>query len=598
MVRTETLRKIILFLISLIFIGNVFFLFRWQIVHRDEFKTIAAGRFTTGPIASIRGEILARDGSTLAYSQPAWDVFVYLKDLENAEAQTESRQAIQSRAEFVSKVSTLLGKSEDELTIALNSGSQWIKIDSQIPFETKAKLEKIPSDKFGKKSYLIGLNFELNPRRIYPEGKTVSHITGFVGMDLSSHPIGRGGIEQKYNGVLEPQEGYVAKETDKFGNVIAISDSLYVRAKRGATIKTTIDMNLQEILAKKICEAVERYKAISAKGIIMDPKTGEILAIANCPTFDPNSYFTETNPESFSNRAIVIPYEIGSVAKVFTLSAAVDAIGMRPSDIILQGHTGCRVIVASNFNPDDTREICTYDKKPQGSLTVQHAFVLSDNLAFVQVAEKLGKEKFNEYLRRFGVGKQSGIDLTGESYGILPDLNDPKAWHPVDLAVFSYGHGYQINLLQAVKGIAAIANNGILTRPYVVGEIIEDNKDPKIFSPIAERRVVSELTAQTVKTMMIEIFRSNSEGGFKNLHNYQIAVKSGTALIPNRYSTGYSNEVNATYVGFDATDNAKFIMAIAIEAPQTVEKLSYYSARVVWMEIFEQIKDHLGLKPV
>lgn len=592
------LQRIIIAGFTFFFLVLVIFLFRWQVFERDKFSSFAAGRYTESSIKSIRGEIYSRDGETLAYSEPTWDVFVYIPDLEIVEKEIEGqRSAIQTRREFIEKVSLVLDVSPSDIEDKLNSGSLWIKIADKIDYEKVEELKHMPTDAYKDKVYITGLNFEFTSKRIYPEGDLAPHVIGFMGLDHNSNPIGRVGLESYYNGVLESQDGYVSHEKDQFGNTIALSESIFIRPKRGSSIKTTIDNRLQRKLQDKLCEGVEKYQAESGSAVIIDPRTGEILALANCPTFNQEKYYEVKDGNVFSNRAIVVPYEVGSIAKVFTMSAAVEELGIKGSDIIIEGHNGCREIVASNFDERDVRTICTADRKPQGPLTATEALIKSDNLAFVNLSEKLGKQKMHDYLRAFGVGELSGIDLNGESIGYLPELDDEYAWHPVDMAVFAYGHGYQMNLVQATRGIATIANHGYLMKPYVVSEIQHSDGTKKEFKPEALRKVVSDSTAQTVKEMMEELFIEHAKEGYGYLSNYPIAAKSGTALIPLKDQAGYSSDANATYVGFDTSEDSKFIMAIKLEAPQAVEKLSFYSARPLWMETFNEIKDLLGVKP-
>ncbi|MCA9385282.1 penicillin-binding protein 2 [Candidatus Dojkabacteria bacterium] len=593
----KSLQRIVFLCFFIIFGSIVWFLTRWQILSNDSFVGYAAERYSQESLTSNRGEILSRHGETLAYSDPAWDVYVYIPDLENVERATESRPPIQTRNEFEQKVSTILGISEQELSDNLNLGPQWVKIADKVPYDTYLNLQTIETDRYGDEHYLSGLNFEFTSKRVYPEGNIAPHVLGFIGKDLNSNDIGRGGIEQRYNGMLAAQEGFTAQETDKFGNPIAFSESKYIRAKRGSTLKTTIDITLQEIVQKKLCEGVEQYEAKSGSLIIMDPKTGEILAMANCPDYDPNEYFTIEDADVFTNKAVVVPYEVGSIAKLFTLSAAVEELNVTPDEIISEGHTGCRMIRASNFDEYDVRQICTADKKPQGALTATQALIKSDNLAFINLSDRLGKETMYYYLDGFGVGKPSGIDLSGESIGYLPSLDDPNAWHPIDMAVFAYGHGYQMNLMQATRGIGAIANRGWVMRPYIISEIYDSEEGVKRFEPLAENKVVSDSTTKTVTLMMEELYKQHVETQYRHLLDYPVATKSGTALIPFKDKVGYSSEINATYVGFDTSNDKNFIMAIRLEAPQSVKKLSYYSARPLWIETYDAIKDHFGIKP-
>lgn len=695
------LRKIIFLCFSIIFFGIIFFLVRWQFVEVANFQGLAAERYQSKSLSSIRGDILAKNGETLAYSEPRWDVYAYIGDMREAEAPTTTRSALQTRQEFITKVSTILGNSESDITLKLEllscpiwgrvktkvegenkneilnglkssylvskgqfanevadilgmTTSQvdaeldycpiWVDISKKIDYETKIKLETIPRTNFLNNvktkfdasdnlircilkedeskqcnelrsnvsedelrkltsyiisnrgnAYLVGVNFEFTSQRLYPENELAAHIIGFLGRDLNANDIGRGGLEQKYDGVLEPQEGFIAGETDSQGNLIALSDSVSIRAKRGSTIKTTIDKNIQEILEKKLKEGVEQYEAKSGSAVIMDPKLGSIIAMTSYPTFNPNEYYNVEDVANFTNGGVSIPYEVGSVMKVVTMSAAVEELGIEGDEIVVNGHDGCIEVKASE-DEYDIRKLCTFDKMPKGPLTASQALISSDNIAFIELGTRLGKEKMHKYLSAFGIGKSTVIDVSGESIGYLPALDDPYAWHPVDVGVFSYGHGYQLNLVQATRAVAAVANDGWIMQPYLVSEIIDGNGRSKVFDPVPVEKAVSVETTKKVTVMMEELYKQHSDQGFRHIKNYPIAAKSGTALIPYKDKAGYSSDINATYIGFDSTEEARFIMAIKLEAPQAVKKLSFYSARPLWMSTFDELKGHLGMQ--
>lgn len=641
-VGSKLVHKIICIGFFAIYLLIVGFLAKWQIFEKSQFVGFAAERRLERSIPSIRGDITSRDGSTLAYSEPRFDVFLYLTEIEKVEQNTDTRAKLQTRKELVEKLSAILGSSESEISAKLDAGPSWLKIASKVDINTKEKIEKMPRGQvvtqierqymlntedaecvvLGDKKnycnlgvelyerarkyidnnvsfpYLIGINFETTSRRIYPEGQLASHIIGFLGKDLNANDIGRGGIEQNYDGALTPHEGYILGETDKFGNLITLSESVSIEERRGAEVRTTIDKNIQALIEKKLEEGVNKYQALSGSAIVLNPNTGEILALANFPTYNPQEYFNVENSNQFMNRAVTEPFEIGSVAKVFVLSAGVEELKLSENQILLEGHEGCRQIQASNFDEKDVREICTFDKLPQGRLTVQDAMIKSDNLGFVKIGEMLGKEKLYKYLTDFGVGKGSNVDLSGESFGYLPAITDPYAWHPVDQAVFSYGHGYQMTLLQATRGVAAVANGGWLLMPYVVSEIREVDGSIKDLKPVPVGKVISKQTSEEVRRMMHELFKTHASDGFKQLMKYPVAAKSGTALIPYKDKQGYSSDVNTTYIGFDTSEDSKFIMAMRLESPQAVKKLTHYSTRILWLETYNELKDYLGIKPL
>jgi len=577
------------FLISIVLLGW------WQLFDNEKFILIANDRFREIKIPSVRGSILASDGSTLAYSEPRFDAYVWLPELEFAED-----HGFQTRTEFIQKVALETNQSEEDVLKKLNSGPQWIKVAKKITAKQRDSLLNLRQES-DEGRYLQGLQLEYVNQRIYPENRLASHVIGFVGLDNRSQPIGVGGLEQRWDGSLKPFEGFESGEYDSFGNPITLNAQTKLQAKEGVTIYTTIDKSIQQAVEIKLKEQVERFQAKSGTVIILDPHTGKIIALANYPDYDPNEYFKEENGDVFGNLAVSVPYEIGSIGKVMTLAAALDSGSLTPDTMILpHGHDGCEII-SPNPKPDDTCVdfannpdvdcICTWNQKPQAPMNVIDAFVGSDNIAFRHIAMTMDYKTFYEYLNEFGIGRLSGIDIAGESTGLLKSYND---WNYADQAVYSYGHSYQATPLQAISAIAAMANNGERMQPYIVSKV-DSHDEIKVYNPRKMSEVTSPTTATQVSEIMHQVYLHQLiEHKYKYLSKYYIAMKSGTALIPYKDRAGYSSEINASYVGFDASPEHKFIMLVKLEEPQ-VGDLSYYNARIAWLEIFIDVKEYLGI---
>lgn len=589
--------KLILSIISIFFIAAIVLAARWQIFDSEEFIAIANERYRTETIPSVRGSILASDDSPLAFSEPRFDLYVWLPDIEQAE-----KKKLQTREEFITKVAPLIGVSSKQLKLILNNGQLWIKIGDKITVNQKDAILELRQDQ-NPGRYLQGLQFEYVNQRLYPEKKLASHVVGFVGLDANSNPKGVGGLEQYWEGSLKPIDGFEIGEYDSFGNPITLGDQSILEPKPGVTIHTTIDKYLQKKLEEQLKIGMQQFQAKNITGIIVDPKTGAILAMANFPDYNPNKYFLEKDGSVFGNMAITVPYEIGSVAKVFTVSAAVDSKNVKINDVVLpNGHDGCEIISpnpkpgASCFDKDQTDAecICTFDRKIyHQTLSVSQGLINSDNIALRHIAMTMSYKTYREYLAKFGVGSLSGVDLAGESTGVLKDYDD---WNYADQAVYSYGHGYQITPLQAIMGVAAVANHGNRMQPYLVKKLEEADGAVTQINPKVVQRVISAKTANLVIKPMQQVYQNALSGNeYKDLAVYNIAMKSGTALIPYRDRPGYSSEINATYVGFDASPDRKFIMLIKLESPQ-VGDLSFYNARNVWLNTFRSVKDYLGFR--
>ncbi len=571
------------------FLAVAIFLFRWQVVDNERYQALASTRFNTRRLTALRGDILASDGSVLSFSEPRFDMYVYMSPQQGLLAAENTGR--QTREEFLAKVSSLLGQTKDELEKNLNSDSQWIRIATDVTQETKDLLLAIPSDRDSNVT-LAGLDYEETAVRVYPESSLAAHVLGFLGNDDFGSVIGRNGIEQYFNGVLSPRVGVASIEADSNQNIIAISDNLTREAVKGTTVQTTIDKNIQAIVERRLVEAIDRYGAKSGNVIVADPRTGAIMAMANYPNFDPGNYRNVLSARDFASIGITNPYEIGSVGKIYTMAAAVDQKKVEPSTQVTPGHTGCQQII-------EERIICTYDKKPKGPLNATQSMIDSDNLALFATAQLIGGEKLAEYLEKFGMGKKTNIQLSGEDSGyIKPGIQ----WNEADLAAYSYGHSYYQTTLQSVMGVAALANKGTRMEPMIVQRLIEADGSTREYKPIPVVEVVTPETTQKMGQILHEVYLNNlAENKYKELAKYYIGMKSGTALIP--YSAlsepkqipGYSGETNSTYVGYDASEKNSFIMLVNISEPQNGPKLSYYNARLLWLDIFAEIRNHIGV---
>jgi len=558
---------------------------RWQIINASEFQKISDGRIYSSELDSLRGSIYASDNSTLAYSEPRFDMFVWLEDIEFFE-----EKGLQTREEFINKITEIIDVSSEELEnlIAENEdkGIKWFKIADNLDPEQWKALTLLKRDKDPSRN-LLGYQFVPTSERVYPESTLAAHVIGLTNT-YKDDLFGTGGIEEFWNGDLNPRKGILVEETDASGRALATSLVATVDPKPGSSIYTSIDKKLQKIVEDELKKGVDKFDAESGTIIVMDPKTGEVMALANYPSYNPNER-EEEDPGVYTNVALSKPYEIGSVGKVFTISAGID-LGVFDYDTIIleNGHEGCVKFT------DELGPLCTWDKKPQPPMTVKECFALSDNICFFEMSKMIGQERFYEYLRDFGIGQPTGIDISGESIGLLKDSSE---WNIGDVAAYSYGHGYQMNAIQGISAVSAVANKGIRMKPHIVTKVIKGDGEEISFEFEAinnQERIVEEDTAELVADMMHNNYLydiKDYEYWYQDLENYKIGWKSGTALIANQQ--GYTSDVNATQVGFDLSPERKFIMLVRLEKPKTGGQLSFYNSRVLWLDTFAQIKDYL-----
>jgi cell division protein FtsI/penicillin-binding protein 2 len=594
-------RKIrLVYTIVFVFAGLLaLFALRWQVIEAEKFGKYANARLQVQKIPALRGTIYAADGSTLAYSEPLFNLFVYRPWL--AEAQNLK---LHDQAEFVRKLAPMIDTTPEELNRLLNNSFNadppvwWIKVAEGLPLETGEKIKALTIDKDvalkePNRRKLRGYDLLLTTRRVYPEGRLASQIVGLtevIDTEDTLKTVGRGGLEQEWNELLEPRIGFISGEVDAKGNAVGFAAEKTKEAIRGSSIYTAINKRVQKSIEEKLEWGIEKFGATSGTIVVMEPTTGYILGIANYPTYNPNSRET-ADQSAFGNKAVTEPYEIGSVGKTFALAAALDLkVVTRDTVLLPQGHKGCEEITK------ELPPVCTADKKPQGPMNMADAFRKSDNLYFFHLAKKMRPQDFYNYLRAFGVGKPSGIDLyRGGDPGSIKDY---KRWNIADISAYSYGHSYQVTAIQATTAIGAIANRGTRMKPQILTKVVEPSGKIIEYRPEAVETVISKETAALMDEIMHNVYLKSINPGeyhYYDLKNYYIAMKSGTALIPDVKTKKYTGEYNGTYVGYDASPDHKFVMLVRLERPK-VGDLSIYNARILWLETFAAIKDTLGVR--
>lgn len=577
---------ILMFVLCLVLVG---FSFRWQIVNADKFTKIAESRIFTSELTSLRGSIYSRDGTTLAYSEPRFHAYLWMQDVMFFE-----KIGNQTREELVRKVAPLVDMTSEQLNETIdkyqnsNPRIDWFRIASSVTSETWEALNDLRTESNSERK-LGGLSFQTTSKRIYPENRLASHIIGLTNVNKSD-VFGVSGLESSWNGVLNPKAGLLRKESDAIGQSVSSGLIATVEPKPGSSVYTTIDKKIQFIVQDQVKAAVEKFQAKSGSIIIMDPKNGEVLAFANFPDYNPNLR-EETDPAVYTNYGVSSPYEIGSVAKVFTLASAIDAGVVNPDTILLpEGHQGTYKICEDN-SPQCT--IRTWNAKPQPPMSVSQCFIASDNICFYKIAEKMQPDLFYEYLVRFGVGLTSSTDLAEES---ISYLKNPGLWDETDIATYSYGHGYLMNSLQTIASVAAIANDGIRMKPMFVKKEVKGDGTEKDYDPVVmnnKQAVISKETAAIMQEIMHQAYLGDIrdyEYWYQDLKNYKIGMKSGTGLIAE--GQNYSDDVNVTQVGIDLSPERKFAMLVKLERPEGGQ-VSFYNSRVMWLDTFAAIKDYL-----
>lgn len=579
--------RLIFFCFLLSFSAVAFRLFTIQILRNDEY-TIAAEkqRAVSSSIPAERGKIFFSSGESLATNEDAYLVFADPQKIENSGSVARSIAPILlgdnrflSYNQFPGNLTSLqdaFAPLKDRLNDLLSQKSQqWVSLAKKVPAEIVSKLKNLR---------IPGLGFEQESRRFYPEGTLASSVLGLVASDADGSDHGYNGLEGYYDGDLRGKDGTSIQEYSATGDPILVGSSSLSPPQNGSDLYLTIDRTIQGILENKIKEGVERYQADSGSFVVLEPQTGKVLAIGSYPNFDPGNFnppsSSQSTPIDLRDLAISDIYEPGSVMKAVTLSAALDSGKIDPSWTF--DDNGPLHVSGATIN--------TWDGRHWGKQNLAELLQKSNNVGAAQVALATGAETLRSYFLNFGFGKRLGIDLEGEEAGLV---KEQKEWRPVDLANAGFGQGVGVTALQMADAYAAIANGGVLMKPYVVEKIVDPNGRGVKFSPTPIKRVISPKTSE----LMVELLRAAAEGGESIIlrkYHYSVAGKTGTAQIPvgGRYDP---NKTNVTFVGF-FIKGSPFVMLIELSEPKT----STFSATTVvplWIEAASELAPLFGILP-
>ncbi len=427
-----------------------------------------------------------------------------------------------------------------------------------------------------RKLAIEGLDFIPEHSRAYPNRSVAAQVIGFAGID------GRGleGVEYLYNNRLKGDLGKYKIFKDALGRRFE-DPSGKGRSIRGHNIYLTIDRTIQYNVEKVLLQAVNRYKARSAMGIVMIPQTGAILAMANVPLFNPNDH-NQSPSWHWRNRTVADRFEPGSTMKIFSIAAALEAGAFRANTRLF----------CENGKYAIGRNI-VHDTKPHEWLTVTDIVRLSSNIGAVKVGEKIGPERLFATLKEFGFGTRSGINCPGETTGRLSPY---KRWSKIDAGAISFGQGLSVSALQLAAATSAIANGGTLMRPYIVARVTDARgREIETYGPQPVRRVISADTAAVVAHMMQTVVQDGT-GTLAALAEYQVSGKTGTAQKTDK-GVGYHNtKFIASFTGFVPAERPELVILVVVDEPEE----SHYGGTVAgpaFRKIAETTLDYLNIAP-
>lgn len=510
-------------------------LFQKQVLEHENYLAQAESQYIVKKdLPAMRGKIFSSDMFPLATNSRLYQVSAVPRYITK-----------DKKWETAEKLAPLVDKTTSELFDLINNNKYYIPpLKKRLTEEEGQEIADLK---------LKGVLVTPGSVRSYPEGQLGAQILGFV--DASAN--GRYGLEGFYNNELKGIGGEIFGERDTRGRVFDISNQ--IEPRNGSDFVLTLDRNIQYKAEAILTEAVEKYSADSGSIIIMEPKTGKILAMANAPTFDPNNFNKVPTEEQsvFNNPAINNAWEPGSIFKPLIMAAAIQEGKVQPDT---KNTFGACVKV-------DSYEICTSTGKAYGEETMTQVLENSDNVAMVWVSELLGKDLMYKYLKDFGFGHQTGVELDTESAG---KVDEAKHWSNSERATMAFGQGLTATPLQMVMAISAIANRGKLMRPYIVDKVINFDGKEEIRNPKEINQVISAETAAKVTGMMVSVV-DYGHGKKAGVAGYKVAGKTGTAQVPRPGGGYYTDRHIGSFVGFAPAADPRFAMIIRLDNPQAVE---------------------------
>lgn len=505
-----------------------------------------------------RGTIYDREKRELAVSLDVDSVYVHPATVKDARAMAKQLSPI-----LKSSYQFLLGK--------LTSDRPFVWLMRRI---TPAQAQEIQS------LHLEGIGFSEESRRFYPNKELASHCLGFTGVD----PKGLEGIERSYDSYLNGKPGSILLYRDAKGRNIYSTSILQEDATKGYNLQLTIDQTIQHVTEKALEEGIKKSRAKAGTVIVMAPHTGEILAMAVRPTYNPNSFW-DYQPYQWRNRAITDAFEPGSTFKTFLASSALEEKTTRPQDVFF-----CE----NGAYPFGGRII--HDVHKYGVLTMADVIKYSSNIGACKIAQTLGDQKFYSYIKKFGFGNKTGIDLPGETSGLLAP---PDQWSRVALATIAFGQGVSSSPIQLVTALSAIANDGMMMKPHLVKTIFDDQENIiKEIRPESMGRVVSPETARQVAAILRSVVEDGGTGTQAFIDGYAVAGKTGTAQKVDRETRRYSDhKMTSSFMGFFPAEKPQVAILVVIDEPEGV-KYGGVVAAPVFKEIANTLISYLHIAPI
>ncbi len=554
-----------------------------MIIKGEEYSVMAVKQQTSDSVVSAtRGRIVDRNKNDLAISSIAYTIWVRPASVRGSGADESENEA--TTLLHIRQLAETLEMEEEDVESIVRSESKLLRLKKYVDSDTADAVRAFS---------IYGVEITEDAKRYYPNGAFLSQVLGMTNDDNE----GTGGLELQYNSVLSGLDGRWITNKDNKRNSLAYGVNEYYEAQNGATLWSTVDQTIQKIVTQKIAQAVIDCKAQRAMCIIMDPNTGDILAMAQTEDYDPNNprdplagdeedfemMTTEQQVaywnKNWRNFNICDVYEPGSTFKLITTSIALENGVTNMNDTFY-----CKPVTVADYTLK-----CWYYPLSHGKENLYQAVENSCNPAMITLAQKLGLERFYTGIESFGLTEKTGIDFPGEGSNILQGYNQ------VGLATMSYGQGIAITPISLVTAIGSIANEGYLMQPRLVkGLLDEDGNVIEEFEPVVKSRTISEQTADEVLSIMEKVVNEGGSGKAK-IPGYRIGGKTGTASKPE--GGGYSDtDVFASFIGVAPIDDPQIVILVIVDTPRGILYGSNTAAPCAH-DIMEEVLPYLGIQP-
>ncbi|MDO8658590.1 MAG: penicillin-binding protein 2 [Candidatus Levybacteria bacterium] len=552
--------RFIFFVILFLFLAIIVKLFYWQVVKAEELSSLGQSQYGKSiKLQPARGEIKTSDGFPVASNRLSYLVFANPKEIKD-------------KNKSVNILSPILQITPASLSASLSMERFWVPIKQGVNNGKKSEVEKLN---------LPGIGFEQQSLRFYTEASMAAQVIGFVGKDENGNDKGYFGLEGYYDRLLKGKEGLAVQIHDAMDRPILSRMNKNSEEIQGRTLTLNIDRAIQFLVEKKLKEGVEKYEAIGGMVGVIDPKTGNVLAIGGFPSFDPRN-FQDYPADLYKNPFISNIYEPGSTFKSLVMSSAIDAK-------VLEPETKCTICSGPVSLAD--YQIRTWNDKYFENINMIDVIKQSDNTGMVFVSKALGRDRMLSYLDKFGIGKPTGIDLQGE---VSSDIKPKDEWSLLDLATASFGQGITVTPIELLVAFSAIANEGKMMEPHVVSKIeTKDGKTIKVNPKMIERPINSQ-TAKIMTEILVNAV-NKGEAQWARLKGYRIAGKTGTAQIPiaGHYDP---DKTIASFIGFAPADDPKFAMLVIVDRP-TKSIYGAETAAPIFFDIARDILAYYGIQP-